>query len=105
SVRANPYVGPRSFRQGEKLFGRARETAELIDLLIAERIVLMSSPSGAGKSSLISAAVGPLIPPPGCDFYPPMRVGRALPLNGAVPPGANRFIVSLLLSLEEAQPA
>ena len=105
SERSNPYVGPRSFGVGEKLFGRARETAELIDLLIAERIVLMSSPSGAGKSSLINAAVNPLMREHGFDVYPPMRVGRSLPPNVAAPPDANRFVVSLLLSLEEAQAA
>ena len=37
--RPNPYPGPRSFQRGEKLYGRGRETAELLDLLIAERIV------------------------------------------------------------------
>ena len=39
--RLNPYAGPRSFPRGEKLYGRQRETAELLDLLIAERIVLL----------------------------------------------------------------
>ena len=61
SDRRNPYIGPRAFRTGEKLFGRGHETAELMDLLIAERIVLMSSPSGAGKSSLINAGVIPIM--------------------------------------------
>ena len=30
--RPNPYHGPRSFQTGEKLYGRDRETAELLDL-------------------------------------------------------------------------
>jgi hypothetical protein len=34
--RLNPYVGPRSFRTGETLYGRDRELNELLDLLIAE---------------------------------------------------------------------
>ena len=55
----NPYVGPRAFQTGERLYGRDREARELVDLLIAERIVLMYSPSGAGKTSLIQASVIP----------------------------------------------
>ena len=60
--RPNPYVGPRAFQTGEKLYGRDREVRELLDLLIAERIVLLFSPSGAGKSSLIQAGLAPLLP-------------------------------------------
>jgi hypothetical protein len=54
TVRAglNPYVGPRAFQPGETLYGRDREVLELLDLVLAERIVL-HSPSGAGKTSLI----------------------------------------------------
>jgi len=51
--RPNPYVGPRSFRTGETLYGRDRELGELLDRLIAERIVLLYSPSGAGKTSFL----------------------------------------------------
>jgi WD40 repeat protein len=101
--RQNPYVGPRSFRSGETLFGRGHETAELIDLLIAERIVLMISPSGAGKSSLINTAVIPLMRERGFNVFPPMRVSRSAPSDVVLPSNANRFVVSLLLSLEEAQ--
>jgi WD40 repeat protein len=103
NTRENPYVGPRSFRTGEKLFGRRRETAELIDLLIAERIVLMSSPSGAGKSSLINAGLIPQMRGNGFNVFPPMRVSRSLPSDVALPPESNRFVVSLLLSIEESQ--
>jgi hypothetical protein len=54
---ANPYVGPRPLTAGEKLYGRDRELADLMDLLIAKRIVLLYSPSGAGKSSLLQAGL------------------------------------------------
>ncbi len=66
-LRPNPYVGPRSFQTGEKLFGRDGEIADLLDLLIARRIVLLYSPSGAGKTSLIQAGLMP--PLPGEGFY------------------------------------
>ena len=55
----NPYVGPRSFRVGERMYGRKRETTQLLNLIVAERIVLLHSPSGAGKTSLIQAALIP----------------------------------------------
>ena len=77
--RPNPYPGPRPFKRGETLYGRERETAELLDLLIAERIVLLSSPSGAGKTSLVQAALdaragtGGLPRPAGDAPRPPAR--------------------------------
>ena len=49
-TRTNPYIGPRAFQTGEILYGRDREVEELLDLLIAERIVLLHSPSGAFTS-------------------------------------------------------
>jgi hypothetical protein len=53
----SPYVGPRPFETGEKLYGRGREVNDLPGLLIAERIVLLHSPSGAGKTSLVEAVL------------------------------------------------
>lgn len=55
----SPYVGPRPFRRGELFFGRERETTGLVDTLLASRIVLLHSPSAAGKTSLLQAAVAP----------------------------------------------
>ncbi len=52
-----------------------RETAELLDLLIAERIVLLSSPSGAGKTSLVQAALIPVLEDEGFRVLPVMRPG------------------------------
>ena len=45
-----PYVGPAGVPADETLFARDRETRELADLLVAERIVLLHAPSGAGKT-------------------------------------------------------
>ena len=106
-TRPNPYVGPRAFQYGETLYGRDREVMELLDLLIAERIVLLYSPSGAGKTSLIQAALIPELEGEGFQVLPVMRVGLEPPSDlyeNVLPPTANRYVLSLLLSLEEALP-
>lgn len=99
----NPYVGPRSLRRGEQLPGRRRETRELTDLVISERIVLLHSPSGAGKTSLIQAGVTPLLEDE--KFLPtaPLRVNTPPPLDRPV---RNRYVYSVALALlgEKANP-
>ena len=57
----NPYVGPVPFTTGQKLYGRETDVQVLVDLVVAKRIVLLISPSGAGKTSLIQAALIPQI--------------------------------------------
>ncbi|MCB0130036.1 MAG: hypothetical protein KDD78_04280, partial [Caldilineaceae bacterium] len=102
--RPNPYVGPRSFEAGERLYGRDRETMDLLDLLIAERIVLLYSPSGAGKTSLLQAALIPELEREGFHVHPPLRVSQG---DGAGFGGAgfgNRYAHSLVLALEDTRP-
>lgn len=99
-VAANPYVGPRSFQKGEKLYGRDRERTELVDLLIAERIVLLYSPSGAGKSSLVNAAVVPELEEQGFVVLPAIRVTQAAPVIAEKGTPFNRYIHSALMSME-----
>lgn len=115
--RPNPYVGPRAFRTGEALYGRDREVRQLLDLLVSERIVLLHSPSGAGKTSLIHAGLIPQLEDQGFRILPVVRVNQELP-QAPLPPsqmdtdgdppelpqdteGPNRYIHSVLLSLEE----
>lgn len=100
NARPNPYIGPTSFKTGDTLYGRDRELNQLEALLIAERIVLLHSPSGAGKTSLIHAG---LIPHMREDFLilPPVRVNQEPPTDGEP---VNRYLWSTLLSLEETQP-
>lgn len=99
----NPYIGPRSFRMGETLYGRTREVYDLAGLLIAERIVLLHSPSGAGKTSLIQAALIPQLEERGFLPLPVIRVNTEPPeMSGGT--GANRYVLSVLLSLEEGVP-
>jgi hypothetical protein len=99
AVPAAPYVGPRAFRPGETLYGRNREAAELMDVLVAERIVLCHSPSGAGKTSLIQAELLPRLEKAGFAVYGPARVGSAL--GEGTPAGANRYVLSALLGMEK----
>jgi WD40 repeat protein len=104
NTRPNPYVGPRAFRTGEALYGRASELNELMNLLIAERIVLLHSPSGAGKSSLIQAGLLPRLVEEGFQVLPVARVNQELPAELRGKDGFNRYIYSTLTSLDEALP-
>ena len=99
---ANPYVGPRSFRSDENLYGRDRDVQELLDLLIAERIVLLYSPSGAGKTSLLQAKLIPALERESFTVRPIMRVSR--PYQELRPGAFNRYVLSALSDLEEVLP-
>ncbi|WNG60069.1 PQQ-binding-like beta-propeller repeat protein [Archangium gephyra] len=103
-VRHNPFVGPRAFQQGEPLFGRDREVQQLLDLLIAERIVLLFAPSGAGKTSLIQAALLPRLADEGFHPLPVVRVNLSPPAEAVKQAHDNRFVLSTLLCLEEPLP-
>lgn len=98
----NPYVGPRAFEPGEVLYGRDREIRQLKALLVAERIVLVHSPSGAGKTSLIQAGLIPALTQDEFEVLPPIRVNLEPP---AGLPEVNRYLLSTLLALEEKLPA
>jgi Novel STAND NTPase 1 len=97
---SNPYIGPRAFRAGENLPARAREQRELTDLVIAERIVLLHAPSGAGKTSLIQAGVVPLLREEcvgGSGFQVvPVRISTPAPADRPV---HNRYVYSGALDL------
>ena len=96
--RSNPYVGPRAFRNGEKLFGRGHETDALLSLLLAERIVVLHSQSGAGKTSLLQANLIPRLIEEGFDILPPARVSR---LPAEAPKGqVCRYALSTLIDWE-----
>ncbi|MBV8075222.1 MAG: ATP-binding protein [Planctomycetaceae bacterium] len=104
--RTCPFVGPRPFQIGEPLFGRDREVPKLLDLVIAERIVLLFSPSGAGKTSLIQAGLIPALREEGFHDLPVIRVG--LPPSAKAKPAAevrpNRYVQSVLASLTVQPP-
>lgn len=95
-----PYVGATVIQDPRLFFGRAAETEAVVDNLLAYRIVLLFSPSGAGKSSLIESGVKPRLAK---DFniLPTIRLNR-IPEPGQLPEGKsyNRFTLSALLSLQ-----
>ena len=101
--RHNPFVGPRSLGPGDPIYGRNREIADLANLLVAERIVLLYSPSGAGKTSLLEAGLRPELARREFDVFPTIRVGFEPP-DIAGRPVRNRYVLSVLTSLEEGRP-
>jgi DNA-binding beta-propeller fold protein YncE len=99
----NPYVGPRPIHRGEAFYGRDPELRRLTNLLAAERIVLLHAPSGAGKSSLLNAGLLPRLEvEKNMQVLPVLRVNRLPEKPGDLPQGTNRYLLSALLSLEEA---
>jgi hypothetical protein len=97
----NPYVGPRAYAAEDQvgLYGRKREARDILGLLVAERIVLLYSPSGAGKTSLIEAALVPSLAKQRFRVFPRIRVGLEL----SAPAGVNRYDFSALNSLGEGR--
>ncbi len=97
----NPFVGPRPIDTGQKIFGRDREIEDLYYLLSAQRIVLLHSPSGAGKSSLIQAGLMPRLAQL-FDVWGPTRVNLQPPEGDAA--GVNRYVRSANLGFEARIP-
>jgi hypothetical protein len=99
----NPYVGPRTFEEkdGPLFFGREGEARDLLWLTMSEPLVLFSSPSGAGKSSLINTRLLPGLRGEGFEVLPTCRV------SGALPAGVSRvnniFVFNMLLSLDQGR--
>jgi hypothetical protein len=75
--RPSPYIGPRAYQTGEILYGRDYELRQLRDTLIAERLVLLFSPSGAGKTSLIQAGLIPCLAERNYHIWPVVRLTLA----------------------------
>jgi hypothetical protein len=71
-----PFPGPRPFREDERelFYGRSRETAQLRSMVLASSLVVLYSPSGAGKSSLIHAGLVPALRKRGATVYPVLRI-------------------------------
>lgn len=109
------YVGPRPYEESNAsiFFGREREARDLLSLVIANPLLLIYAPSGAGKTSLINARLLPMLgnvkdaellkllgPGKGFDVLPNARVSGLIPegidLNAT--PGSNIFVFNTLVS-------
>lgn len=99
----NPFVGPRPIQQGEPLHGRDTEVRDLYNQLQARRIVVLHSPSGAGKSSLVHAGLIPRLKTAGYDVWKPIRVNLDPADLGVLEP-TNRYQLSAMVSLEDELP-
>ncbi len=99
----NPYVGPRPLELGEQLWGRDEEISALYFLLSAERIVLLHSPSGAGKSSLVQAGLIPRLRG-SFDVWRPTRVSQEPGVAAPAGRPLNRYVQSAILGFEEGMP-
>src|SRR5690242_4650780 len=53
----NPFKGPKSYEEGDVLYGREQETFELINSIGSNTLTLLYSKSGIGKTSLIYASL------------------------------------------------
>jgi DNA-binding winged helix-turn-helix (wHTH) protein len=75
-----PYVGPQPFSpdQLHQFFGRTSECDELVNLVEADpvrRVIVIYSPSGAGKTSLLNTAVRMVLTKRGYAVLPVARLG------------------------------
>src|SRR5690242_8199491 len=95
-----PYVGPRPFerKHRDRFFGRDRESNEIVSLVIANSSLLLYAESGTGKSSLLNAAVIPLLEYEGYDVLPPARVKGRIPDNMNFNDVANAYAPNTLIS-------
>lgn len=92
------YYGGSGIRQtSHKLDGRDRDLRDLLDLLVAERIVLCYAPASAGKCSFLHEGLLEALRREGLSPLPVVRVG--LPREVLLP-AANRYLLSAKLSLE-----
>lgn len=98
----NPYIGPKPYSDTETdqrcFYGRSDEITEVRALLRTERIILIHSPSGAGKTSLIQAGLIPKLIEDTFRIINPIRLGLPLPEGQK----GNRFVFSAIRSIERA---
>jgi CHASE2 domain-containing sensor protein len=106
----DPYVGPRPFERDEAglFFGRSGETSLVASMVLANPVVLLYAPSGAGKSSLINAGVVPVLEQEHYfEVLPTGRFGGPGAAVDAPGDGLNPFLSPLLAhwQRESGEPA
>jgi hypothetical protein len=100
-MKNNPYIGPWPFERDDRanFYGRKREARVLGALVRSEREVLFYATSGAGKTSLLNAAVIPELEEDGFAVLPVARLGSQVPPGIDPATVDNVFVYSMLLSL------
>lgn len=100
----NPFVGPRAFSESDarSFFGRDQETQDIVNLIIANPTLLLYSPSGAGKSSLMQTSILPTLKKEGYEVWPVGRVrARFGSHENSFDSIENIYIYSVLANWEE----
>ncbi len=57
----NPWLGLRSYQEGETIYGRTEEIASLVQCILSNVQTVLYGKSGIGKTSLLNAGVFPLV--------------------------------------------
>lgn len=57
----NPWLGLGAYNEGQRLYGRDKETSALAEIILNHTAVVVYGKSGIGKSSLIKAGVFPIL--------------------------------------------
>lgn len=100
-----PYVGPRPFERTEtdqkRFFGRDDEARELLSRITAHPAVLLYSPSGAGKTSLINAKLTPMLEQAGFKVLKPARVRDVPPDDSVLRKVSNLYAFNVLRTWDE----
>lgn len=106
----SPYVGSASFDEEdhELFYGRDRAIQELRAKVHHNKLLVVTGPSGTGKSSVVKAGLLPVLRAEGFQILPVMRPGahplaaldRALAEAGAAEPGGKRAVL-VIDQLEE----
>jgi hypothetical protein len=102
---ASPYVGLRPFGEQDSrvFFGREHEADQLLSLITARPVVLLYSPSGAGKSSLLNARIIPGLRQDGFQVLAVARVGGRIPSGIEPAEFVNVYIFNTLSSWDQNQ--
>ena len=102
----SPYVGGRPFRAADssRFFGRAGQAADLAARWRGGRLTILTSASGAGRTSLLRAGVLPLLAQQGADVLPVGRVYRGTAFPVAALAEYNPHILALLSHWSPGEP-